>query len=289
MTLFDFTGNRSLESQWMKMILISLGLHTLLLAFFLNIFPQSGTARRLEPAYIVNLVTAPGGGLPEEGIPSQEKAPAPLPKAESQPLPKAEPSLPKAVPRILPKLKEKEEDSRSLDQALEHLKKKVQEQKSLDTRLSKLEDKVKNEEALQQALAQLERKKQAGSASARPATGTAGTGSGFISSGTAGNPDGLGIQFQLYHAALRGRIKRNWVLPEGLLKGNDISAEIMVRIGRNGRIEDTHFERKSGVEGFDQEVIRTLKKSDPLPPVPEGYPRGSYEIILTFHSKDLSN
>ena len=287
MTFFDSTGNRSLESQWMKMILISLGLHTLLLAFFLNIFPQSGTARRLEPAYIVNLVTAPGGGLPEEGMAPQEKAPAPPPKAESQPLPKAEPSLPKAVPRILPK--HKEEDSRSLDQALEHLKKKVQEQKSLDTKLSKLEDKVKNEEALQQTLAQLEKKKQAGSGSARPATGTAGTGSGSISSGTAGNPDGLGIQFQLYHAALRGRIKRNWVLPEGLLKRNDISADIMVRIGRNGRIEDTRFERKSGVEGFDQEVIRTLKKSDPLPPVPEGYPRDSYEIILTFHSKDLSN
>ena len=287
MTFFDFTGNRSLESQWMKVILISLGLHTLLLAFFLNIFPQSGMARRLEPTYFVNLVTAPGGGLPEEGMAPQEKAPAPPPKAESQPLPKAEPSLPKAAPAILPK--HKEEDSRSLDQALEHLKKKVQEQKSLDTKLSKLEDKVKNEEALQQTLAQLEKKKQADSGSARPATGTAGTGSGSISSGTAGNPDGLGIQFQLYHAALRVRIKRNWVLPEGLLKRNDISAEIMVRIGRNGRIEDTRFERKSGVEGFDQEVIRTLKKSDPLPPVPEGYPRGSYEIILTFHSKDLSN
>jgi TonB family protein len=95
------------------------------------------------------------------------------------------------------------------------------------------------------------------------------------------------MQFQIYHAALRSRIKKNWFLPEGLLKKTDISADILVRIAQNGRIEETRFERKSGHETFDQEVVRTLKKSEPLPPLPEGYPRSSYEVVLTFHSRDL--
>jgi colicin import membrane protein len=95
------------------------------------------------------------------------------------------------------------------------------------------------------------------------------------------------MQFQIYHAALRSRIKKNWFLPEGLLKKADISADVLVRIAQNGRIEETRFERKSGNDSFDQEVIRTLKKSEPLPPLPEGYPRNSYEVVLTFHSRDL--
>ena len=52
-------------------------------------------------------------------------------------------------------------------------------------------------------------------------------------------------------------------------------------------MEGFQFERKSGVAAFDQEVVRTLQKSDPLPPLPEGYPRSTYEVVLTFHSKDL--
>ena len=118
--------------------------------------------------------------------------------------------------------------------------------------------------------------------------GTGPGGPGSITSAPSGSQEGSGIQFQLYYASLLSQIKRNWGLPEGLLKGKDISAVIVIQVSRSGRIADYRFERKSGIAAFDQEVIRTLKKSDPLPALPEGYPKTSHEIFLTFHSKDLS-
>jgi TonB family protein len=100
--------------------------------------------------------------------------------------------------------------------------------------------------------------------------------------------DGWGIENQLYYASLISRINKNWSLPEGLLKGKDISAVIVIHIIRNGRIVDAKFEQKSGIEAFDQEVLRTLKKSDPLPPLPEGFPKNIFDVGLTFSRKGLS-
>ncbi len=138
-------------------------------------------------------------------------------------------------------------------------------------------------------MARLERKQaKADKTGGSPAV-RGGSGNGIIASTGQPGSGGVGMQFQIYHAALRSRIKKNWFLPEGLLKKTDISADILVRIAQNGRIEETRFERKSGNETFDQEVVRTLKKSEPLPPLPEGYPRSSYEVVLTFHSLDLSS
>jgi colicin import membrane protein len=282
MTLKTFSSWKgpSWESQWMKMVSISLGLHLLILGLFLNIFPKGGTAKKLDPAYFVDLVSLPGNGSTGTLAKTKESLPAPPsppPRIEPKPV-----SIPKTVPgKPLPV----EDRSKNLDQALEKLKQKVQKETSLEKTLTRLEDKVKDERTLEKALAQIEKKKQSS-----PATGagTGSGGSGNITSSAPGGQDSLGIQFQLYQASMVSRIKRNWGLPEGLRKGSDISADLMVRISRTGRIEEFRFERKSGTEVFDQEVIRTLKKSSPLPPLPEGYPKNSYEIYLTFHSKDLS-
>jgi len=276
---FPFWKEPSWERKWTKMIFISLGLHFLILALLLNLFPKGGVKRNLEPAYIVNLVSSPGEGPIHNKTKEIPSTPAPPPpRVEPKPIP-----LPKPVPEK--PIVVNEDRSKTLDQAMEQLKKKVQREKSLEQTLNRLENKVKDDQTLEKALAQIESKKKVPSSSG---TGTGVGVPGTISSSTPGSQDGLGIQFQLYHASLRSRIKRNWVLPEGLLKRNDISAEIMIRISRNGRIEDSRFERKSGLEAFDQEVLRTLKKSDPLPVLPEGYPKNSYEVVLTFHSKDLS-
>jgi len=264
------------EGQLTKMVLISVGLHLLILAFFLNIFPQGGAKRKLEPAYMVNLVSSLGDE--PGGKPLQESPPAPLPsRVETKPI-----LLPKPLPK--PIIERKVDQSKELDQALEQLKKKVQQEKSLEKTLGQLEKRVKEEQALEKALRRLEGKR----VSSNTGPIAAGAGPGMVASSVPGSQDGLGIEFQLYHASLRTHIKKNWVLPEGLLKKSDISAEVIIRINRNGRIENPRFERKSGVEAFDQEVLRTLKKSDPLPPLPGGYPKSSYEVILTFHSKDLS-
>ena len=276
---FSFGKGPFQEGQWTKMVFISPGLHLLVLALFLNVFPHGAAKRNLEPAYVVDLVSSlgegPGGNKSKESLSSPSPPPA---RREAKPI-----VIPKPVPEKLPRVTKNE--TKAIDQALERIKKRVEQEKSLEKTLSRLENRVKDEQRLEKALSRIEKKNQS-SPGAGQGTGLAGPGT--VASSAPGVPDGLGIQFQLYHASLRSRIKKNWVLPESLLKRNDISAEIMIRIGRPGRIEDFRFERKSGIEAFDQEVIRTIKKSDPLPPLPEGFPKNSYEVILTFHSKDLS-
>ncbi len=268
------------ESQWMKMVFISLGLHLLILGLFLNIFPHGGTVQKLDPAYFVDLVSSPSSGPIGNNSKAKKSIAAPSP-----PSPRVKPK-----PVILPKpVREKpvpiQDQSKTLDQALEHLRKKVQQEKSLEKTLNRLENKVKDEQTLEKALAQIEQKKKSSFVAGQ---GTGSGGPGTITSAPSGPQEGSGIQFQLYYASLLSQIKRNWGLPEGLLKGKDISAVVMIHVSRSGHIEDYRFERKSGIAVFDQEVVRTLKKSDPLPTLPEGYPKTNHEIFLTFHSKDLS-
>jgi len=283
-----------LQRNWGRMLAFSLGLHLLLLIFFFQLVPRGQTVSPLEKAYTVNLIS-PGEG-PAGGPEAPRTAdPVPLPSpaksvSRKEVLSPAKPVPPKEIP--LPRAVEKLptsplEDPQSLDKALEKIKKKIDQEKSLERSFHQLENKVKNQETLGQALARLERKQAKAEKIGGSPAGRGEGGTGVITSAGQPGSGGVGMQFQIYHAALRSRIKKNWFLPEGLLKKTDISADILVRIAQNGRIEETRFERKSGQETFDQEVVRTLKKSEPLPPLPEGYPRSSYEVVLTFHSRDL--
>lgn len=280
--------DRDPGKKWGPMVAGSLLLHMLLLLGFLKIIPPGPEIRPWGPAYDVNLVSlsagpssAPAGREPSAPA-APPTAPAPAPPAKAKPVAIPQPPPPaERKPASLPA------EPKDLDQALERLKKKVAEDRNLERSFNRLENRVKNQEMLDQALTRLE-KKTAGSSLKRSGSPGSGQGSeGTVTAvGTAGTM-GAGLQFQIYHASLRTRIKKNWALPEGLLKKTDLSADLLVRIARNGKIEDFRFERKSGVASFDQEVIRTLQKSDPLPPLPEGYPRGMYEVVLTFHANEL--
>jgi colicin import membrane protein len=270
------------QKNWGRMLAFSLGAHLLLLIFFFQLVPRGQAIRPLEPAYTVNLIS------PDEGLAGGPEAPR---AADSVPLPSPpKPISPKEVPTTRAVEKPSPsglEDPQSLDKALEKIKKKIDQEKSIERSFHQLENKVKNQETLGQALARLERKQAKAEKTGGSAAGRGEGGNGIITSAVQPGSGGVGMQFQIYHAALRSRIKKNWFLPEGLLKKTDISADILVRLSQDGRIEETRFERKSGNETFDQEVVRTLKKSEPLPPLPEGYPRSSYEVVLTFHSRDL--
>jgi colicin import membrane protein len=271
-----------LEKNWGRMLAFSLGLHLLLLGLFFQWIPRGQALRPLEAAYTVNLISPNEG--PAGGSEAPRAAtPVPLPSPAKPISPKEVPPI-KAAEKPLPAVRE---DPLSLDKALEKIKKKIDQEKSLERSFHQLENKVKNQETLGQALARLERKQAKADKAGGSPVGRGEGGSGITTSAGQPGSGGVGMQFQIYHAALRSRIKKNWFLPEGLLKKVDISADILVRIAQNGRIEETRFERKSGNDIFDQEVVRTLKKSEPLPPLPEGYPKSSYEVVLTFHSRDL--
>ncbi len=222
--------------------------------------------------------------IPSTPSPRIEAKPITPSKPAEKKIPEPKVNSAKELEQAMEELKNKVQREKALENKFNNLEKKVQDDKSLEKTFSRLEKKVREEQSGERALARAVTKRQLPSP-VRPGPG--GGGAGSISSPVAEGKEVLGISFQLYLGALRNQIKKNWGLPEELLKKNDISAEILIRIDRNGHIEDFRFKRKSGIEVFDQEVLRTLKKSDPLPPLPEGYPKNSYEVVLTFHSTEL--
>lgn len=266
-------GGHSGEKRLTRMILLSLGLHLFVFFIFSGFISGRGKSVKMYPAYTVDLVSLPGGGQSPgphselQGPPPQQNTP---PAAKPVPLPK---------PLTEKSQKEKEDLTQSLDQALERLKKKVQQEKRLDQAINRMEDRLQREQALEKVISRLEQKQQ-------PTAGEGGGGGDVTSAGVGSG--GTGVGFRIYYAEVLSRIKRNWLLPENLLKRKDLSAVVMIAVQRSGRIEEVRFERKSGVEQFDQEVLRTLKKSDPLPPLPEGFPRNRHEIFLTFYARELS-
>jgi len=271
--LRSFRSDDTGEKRLVRMIVISLGLHLLALIVLPGLLGGRGKPVRIHPVYTVDLVSLPGGGQgPAAGEEPKGRPGPPAQTPAVKPIP-----LPQPVPEK--KARVKDDASRSLEQALERLKKKVQQEKSLDRTLADMEDRLRREQALEKSLAQLEQKRQGGA--------PGGGGAGDVTSTGVGS-GGTGVGFRIYYAEVLSRIKRNWLLPENLLKRKDLRAVVMITVHRSGRIEEMRFERKSGVEQFDQEVLRTLKKSDPLPPLPEGFPRSRHEIYLTFYSRELS-
>jgi protein TonB len=60
---------------------------------------------------------------------------------------------------------------------------------------------------------------------------------------------------------------------------------IHVTIQRDGHIAAMSIEHGSGSESLDREALATLKRADPLPPMPAGVPGAVMELVfpLRFH------
>jgi colicin import membrane protein len=92
----------------------------------------------------------------------------------------------------------------------------------------------------------------------------------------------------IYNAEIWHRIHKNWAFSEEMAgQRTDLAAIIIVKIMRDGEIRDIWFEKKSGDTYFDESVFRAIKKSDPLPPLPEGFLRPYYEVGLRFNLSAL--
>jgi len=122
-------------------------------------------------------------------------------------------------------------------------------------------------------------------------TGT-GTGSGTMGSPTGGSPWGspfggssaLESKLNDYYSMIWAKIKKEWVLPGGLPKGkSDLETIIVVVIERNGKVQKSWFEKKSGNALYDQTAMRAIKKAEPLPPIPKEFSDDIFEIGIRFY------
>jgi colicin import membrane protein len=86
-----------------------------------------------------------------------------------------------------------------------------------------------------------------------------------------------------YHGLIWAKIKESWTIPENLLKEKvDLEAIIIIIIERDGKIQKSWFEKKSGNALYDQMAMRAIIKAEPLPPIPKELNQESLEIGIRF-------
>jgi colicin import membrane protein len=88
-----------------------------------------------------------------------------------------------------------------------------------------------------------------------------------------------------YCGIIWAKIKEEWTIPENLLKEKemvDIETTIDLIIDRDGKIQKSWFEKKSGNAIYDQSAMRAIMKAVPFPPLPKELNEKTLEIGIRF-------
>jgi TonB family protein len=88
---------------------------------------------------------------------------------------------------------------------------------------------------------------------------------------------------EYYYSMIWAKIKEAWTIPENLLKEMvDLETIIVIIIERDGKIQKSWFEKKSGNALYDHMAMRAIKKAEPLPPIPKEFNEKTLEIGIRF-------
>jgi TonB family protein len=99
--------------------------------------------------------------------------------------------------------------------------------------------------------------------------------SGSTSEGVAVGTTSSEFKFPPYLAIVREKIEQNWNPPPS---SKNVTAKVLFKILRSGRVDDPKLEKSSGQFYFDQAAIRAILLSNPFPPLPEGFYK-DYEVF----------
>ncbi len=92
----------------------------------------------------------------------------------------------------------------------------------------------------------------------------------------------------IYHAEIWHQIQKNWAFSEEMAQGRpDLEAVIILKVMRDGEMRDIWFEKRSGNNYFDDSALKAVKKSDPLPPLPDGFLGPYHEVGIRFNLSEL--
>lgn len=115
-----------------------------------------------------------------------------------------------------------------------------------------------------------------------------GEGEGAAALGKGGRGGGVvkGMDFIIYKNRMEDTIKRNWVWP-GQRSNRKLGVTVRWSVKDNGEIVGLKIVQPSGDPAYDDSVVRAVRKSSPLPPVPEGLAKDFAEVEYTFRPEDL--
>jgi TonB family protein len=248
-------------------VLVSLGVHLLLVAF-LMFWPGWGFSKRqmFAPVYNVNLV----GGPPRLAPPAP---PAAKPAAKPTAKPKAKPV---AKPKPAPKPKPKKEAIATKKEAVKpkrierkKAKPQVDQSKALEKRIKRLQRKVAEERAMESAISRLESRVQA-----------RGVGGG---AGVVGGQKKSAAQ-AMYEGQLYEHIYRHWVYSGR----ENIQAIVTIQMRRDGHLIRARLTKSSGNSRLDSSALRAVQRAAPFPPVPKELEGRVIDADIRFSPKDLN-
>lgn len=259
-------SNSVVEMGWRPMLVLSVLFHLAIFSVVLFV-PEAMPTRRFEGVvYSVNLVEMPAGtDLKLRGTSTKTGTKGKtIVKTDAR------------AKRIKEQKKEKKPlviAKRTVKSKASTIKKaKVSPSEMIDRAISRIEKKVKSEEKpdIDRAITKLESE----------------LGNHYGPGPTEGRPIS-GIPIQIYQMEVEDRIKSNWSYPVALQGKKDLEAIVVLMVKRDGTILKTEMKKGSLDPIFDQSVMRAVKRSDPLPPFPEGYKKSYDEIEINFNLKDL--
>lgn len=93
--------------------------------------------------------------------------------------------------------------------------------------------------------------------------------------------DSKGLDFGPWLRRFEARVRRNWYIPMAAmtLRGR---VTITFYVHKNGALTELEIVKVSGVDSFDSSAFNALKLSNPVDPLPAGYPDDKALFTVTF-------
>jgi colicin import membrane protein len=275
-----------------KWLVYSLVLHGgLIAALFIVPFLPARSAREY-PVYTVDLVGGEKIGRSNLGT---ELTPTAAPKESPK---KAEKEIPAPESKPEPK-KEKVEKAKNIEKtAVIPEKASTKETVKKETAIGKKNEAKETaasldsvrERLIQSAVERAKNRTDSGQKASKEEVISSGTGEGegAAALGKGGRGGGVvkGMEFVIYKNRMEDTIKRNWVWP-GQRSNLNLRVTVRYNIKDNGEIVGLKIVQPSGDPAYDDSVVRAVRKSSPLPPIPEGLAKEFAEVEYTFRPEDL--
>lgn len=276
---------------------ISLTSHLLIFGFVMfkdHIFkPKPYFDPAMMSVQMVNLsdvpaaAPAPKAQAKEAAQVVEKAAPAevtPPPKATpKETAPQPEVSIAETPPKAKSALKYKTfKSEKVLEKAMEQLEKKVENTppKPLEDTFKKLQEKVAKAEKSQQG-------EEKGTAAEGNGKAPEGTGIAAVGPSTGGGKGEI-EKIDLYRLEVAYQIKKNFAYVEQLAGAKkSLMALVVIKIMPDGKITDIFFTQRSGNAYLDDTAYKTIMKSNPTKPFPEGLRFPYIEMGLRFTPEGL--
>ena len=270
--------NRSSTGTLLKAGTLSLVVHGAIIALFtLNPWPH--WIRTQPIVYTVSLMSL---ALPEPETASAYALPAPR---EATPKPVESKTL-LDKPKKDDIVENTRKTSKKVEKPEEHqLEKPKPEKPNVDQKslkgLQEALDDIRRKVALdniQRRVAQREKSEKERTVTSSP------TSSAKPSTSSMASPAQVESKLNEYYSIIWAKIEQEWTIPENLLKEMvDLETIIVIIIERDGKIQRSWFEKRSGDVHYDQAAMRAILKSDPLPSIPRELNETTLEIGIRFY------